>query len=371
MELALVLLVVFVAIAFTYTNGFHDTANAIATSIATKVMTPNQAIIISTFFNLVGALMGVAVAKTIGTGLVDMGFINLTTVLCCLLSAIAWNVLTWWVGLPSSSSHALVGGLIGAALASAGGNWDAIIWYRHTGIDPVTHAAVELPFFKSEGLWPKVLAPMIIAPAAGLVIGFGVMGLLYLLFRAMRPRSVNYVSARLQWGTAMWMSLEHGRNDAQKNMGIIALALVIATKAGYLNGIPSWLEWLRTPEFTVTMWMKLVCAVTIGLGTAAGGWKIIKTMGSGMVRLQPVNGLVAQGAAAGIIGAATGMGIPLSTTQVISSSIMGVGASKRFGAVKWLVAERMLWAWIFTIPATAVVAFGFVWLLQKAGMAGH
>jgi PiT family inorganic phosphate transporter len=369
MALALVLFVVFVAIAFTYTNGFHDTANSIATSVATKVMTPNQAIVISTVFNLIGALMGTAVAKTIGTGLVDMHFINLTTVLCCLLSAVTWNIVTWWVGLPSSSSHALVGGLIGAALASSFGNWDAIIWYQHT-ITDASGATVELPFFKSNGLWPKVLAPMLLAPLIGLTVGFVAMGLLYLICRGFRPRSVNFISARLQWVTAMWMSLEHGRNDAQKNMGIIALALVIATQSGALNGAPHWLEWLKTPEFTITLWMKLVCAVTIGLGTAAGGWKIIKTMGSGMVRLQPINGLVAQGTAAGIIGVATELGIPLSTTQVISSSIMGVGASKRFGAVKWMVAEKMLWAWAFTIPATALLAFAFVWLFQRAGFGG-
>ena len=160
---------------------------------------------------------------------------------------------------------------------------------------------------------------MLIAPLVGLVAGFLVMGLLYLCCRSLRPRSVNYVSARLQWVTAMWMSLEHGRNDAQKNMGIIALTLVIATQSGALNSAPDWLAWLRTPEFTVTLWMKLVCAITIGLGTAAGGWKIIKTMGSGMVKLQPINGLVAQGTAAGIIGVGTELGIPLSTTQVISS----------------------------------------------------
>jgi inorganic phosphate transporter, PiT family len=212
---------------------------------------------------------------------------------------------------------------------------------------------------------------MLIAPVAGLLVGFTIMGIHYALCRSLRPRPVSMVSGRLQWLSAMWMSLEHGRNDGQKNMGIIALALVLATKAGALDQAPAWLGWLKTPEFTITMWMKLACAVAIGAGTALGGWKIIKTMGSSMVKLQPVHGLVAQGTAAGVIGVATELGIPLSTTQVISTSIMGVGASKRFSAVKWMVAERMVWAWLLTIPATGTLAFGLVWVMQKLGMASH
>jgi PiT family inorganic phosphate transporter len=368
MELFLVFIVLVVALAFTYTNGFHDTANAIATSVATKVLTPRQAILLSTIFNLIGALMGTAVAKTVGQGLVDTQLINQMTILCALLAAVGWNLFTWWLGLPSSSSHALIGGLCGAALASAHGNWAAIIWSKRTGIDAATGEAVHLAFFKSEGMWPKVIAPMFLAPLCGLTAGFIVMGILYVLLRNWRPHTVNRLFGRFQLLSASWMSLEHGRNDAQKNMGIIALTLVIATKAGSLDTLPPWLAFLRTPEFTVALWLKLVCAVVIAFGTAAGGWKIIHTMGKGVMKMQTIHGFAAQATAAGVIGVATEFGIPLSTTQVISSAIMGVGASKRLSAVKWMLVERMVWAWILTLPATALVAFVLVWFGNAAGM---
>lgn len=356
MELLLVFGVLLVALIFTYTNGFHDTANAIATSVATKVLTPRQAILLSTVFNLIGALMGVAVAKTVGKGLVDTQLISQMTILCALLAAIGWNILTWWLGLPSSSSHALIGGLCGAALGSAHGNWSAIIWNKPIASEEAS-GLFHFAFFKSEGLWPKVIVPMFLAPVFGLVVGFVFMGVLYVVLRKSRPHQVNSWFGRMQLFSASWMSLEHGRNDAQKNMGIIALTLFTATQSGTLDALPASLAFLRTPEFTIALWLKLVCAVVIALGTAAGGWKIIHTMGKGMMKMQTIHGFAAQATAAGVIGVATEFGIPLSTTQVISSGIMGVGASKRLSAVKWMVVERMAWAWVLTLPATGLVGY--------------
>ena len=408
----LVLCVILVALAFEYVNGFHDTANAIATSVATKVMTPAQAILLSTVMNLVGALLGVAVAKTIGQGLVDTQFITSATIMAALLGAIAWNLLTWWLGLPSSSSHALIGGLCGAALASAGGNWHAIRWIElkskvvtelvpatqdvlaalapaslapgtnalHVGtnlVQVVTPAVAGDPVFmlatktiiEHGGVFHKVVKPMFLAPACGLVVGFAVMALLLVLLRHVRPRVVNNTFGRLQLLSAAWMSLEHGRNDAQKTMGIIALTLFAATtKTKVLGDLPGWLSFLRTPEFTIAMWVKVACALTMAAGTAAGGWKIIKTMGKNVVKMQPIHGFAAQTTAACVIAVATHWGMPLSTTHVISGSIMGVGTTKRLNAVKWTVAERMLWAWILTLPVSALSSYAAMRLFQAIGM---
>ncbi len=355
----LILTVVFIALAFEYINGFHDTANAIATSVSTRVMTPRQAILLSTVFNLLGALAGTAVAKTIGKDLVDSHFITINTIMCALLGGIIWNLLTWWIGLPSSSSHALIGGLCGAALASAKGDWSVLYWNVY---DPVKHHA--------NGLWPKVVAPMMIAPVAGLVIGFAMMGLLMFLLRSVRPIIVNRVFGKMQLLSAAWMSFSHGTNDAQKTMGIIALTLFTATtKSDAFKDLPSWLSFLHTPKFDIPFWIKLSCALTMAAGTAAGGWRIIRTMGHHMVKLQPVHGFAAQTTAAAVIWAATQIGVPLSTTHVISGSIMGVGSTKRLNAVKWGVAGRMIWAWVLTIPITALLAYCFLRLLHKAGFA--
>ena len=370
--MTLVLCVVLVALIFEYINGFHDTANAIATSVSTKVMTPGQAIVLSTVCNLIGAFIGVAVAKTVGKGLVDTQFTTSTALLCALAGAIIWNLVTWWVGLPSSSSHALFGGLCGSVLAASHGNWSSIIWYKHTQVDAVTGQLVEVGFLNSTGLWPKVVFPMMAAPVCGFVIGLVIMGLLYVACRNWRPRYVNAVFGKMQLLSAAWMSISHGTNDAQKTMGIITLTLITATKAGDFAHLPDWLGFLNTPEspkFLVPFWVKLSCALTMAAGTAAGGWRIIKTLGSHMVKLQPVHGFAAQTTAAGVIYAASHWGIPLSTTHVISSSIMGVGASKRFNAVKWSVAERMVWAWLMTLPTTAAIGYALMWLVQKAGLA--
>ncbi|HPR83052.1 MAG TPA: inorganic phosphate transporter [Pontiellaceae bacterium] len=351
--LFLVLLVILIALIFEYINGFHDTANSIATTVSTKVLTPRQAVAMATVFNLLGALAGVAVATTIGKGLVDTHFVSIQTIASALIGASIWNLLTWWLGLPSSSSHALVGGLCGATLASANGRWDVIRW-----------SVLNQASGKMEGVWHKVVIPMFVSPAIGLTVGFLLMGLLMLLLQKVRPRFINMVFGKLQLLSASWMSFGHGTNDAQKTMGIIALILYTATQAGELDHVPAWLNFLRTPEFTVALWVKLICAFTMAAGTAVGGWRIIKTLGHKMVKLQPIHGFAAQTTAAAIIQVASHFGIPLSTTHIISSSIMGVGATKRLNAVKWNVVSKMVWAWVLTLPVTAILAYGIERLLK-------
>jgi len=330
--------VVFAAIVFEYSNGFHDAANAIATVVSTKVLTPRQAIVMAAIFNLTGALLGGAVASTIGKGLVDTNFVTMATVLCALIAAFAWNITTWWVGLPSSSSHALIGGLCGAALATARGNWSVLKW--------------------NSGLWPKVVVPMITSPLAGFFLGAVVMFALFLIFHRFTPAAVHSVFGKLQIFSAAWMAHSHGTNDAQKTMGIITLALFTGTKAGSFDHLPGWLTFLQTPAFAaIPAWATILCAITMAAGTAAGGWRIIRTLGHKMVKLQPVHGFAAETSAALIIQTASIYGIPLSTTHVISTSIMGVGAAKRFSGVKWTVVERIIWAWILTLPATGLIGF--------------
>jgi inorganic phosphate transporter, PiT family len=352
--MTLILTVLAVALIFEYINGFHDTANAIATTVSTKVLTPRQAIILSTVFNLLGALSGTAVAATIGQGLVDTRYVSATTLIGALLAAIAWNLLTWWLGLPSSSSHALIGGLCGATFASAGSDWSVIKW---SVLNPATH--------KVEGLWPKVIGPMFLSPACGIVVGFAFMAVLMVLLRNWSPHLTKIVFGRCQLLSASWMSFSHGTNDAQKTMGIIALTLFTATtKTHAFDHLPPWLEFLRAPEFKVYPWIKVACALTMAAGTAVGGWRIIRTLGHRIVKMQPIHGFAAQSTAAGIIQLATHWGIPLSTTHVISTSIMGVGATKRFSAVKWGIVGSMVWAWVLTIPVSGLLAYGLMWLLR-------
>lgn len=343
--MTLFLLVLLAALVFEYINGFHDAANAIATVVSTKVMTPRQALAMAAFFNLIGALWGTAVASTIGKGLVDANAVTMMTVLCALLGAIIWNLFTWWLGLPSSSSHALVGGLCGAALSTSGGHWGVLHW------------ATTDANGKISGLWPKVVLPMFTSPLVGFVIGALLMYTLYALLKRTRPRVVNAIFGKLQIVSASWMGFSHGSNDAQKTMGIIALALFTGTQSGVFNDLPSWLAFLHTPAFQVDRWVMITCAIVMAAGTAAGGWRIIRTMGHKMVKLQPVHGFAAETTAAVIIQTATHYGIPLSTTHVISTSIMGVGATKRFSAVKWGVVSRILWAWVLTIPVTALLGW--------------
>jgi PiT family inorganic phosphate transporter len=329
--------VVLAALLFEYINGFHDAANAIATVVSTRVLTPRQAITMAAFFNLTGALMGTAVASTIGKGIVDLKVVTMGAILCALIGAIVWNLITWLLGLPSSSSHALIGGLCGAALADAHGDWSVLKW--------------------STGLLPKVVIPMVTSPVVGFVVGGLLMILLLLLLQRYTPHFVHGLFGKLQLVSAAWMAHSHGTNDAQKTMGIIALALFTGTSSGAFAALPPSLHFLNTPEFKIPSWVIFVCAATMAAGTAAGGWRIIRTLGHKMVKIQPVHGFAAETTAAVIIQAASSYGVPLSTTHVISASIMGVGAAKRFGGVKWGLVGRIVWAWVLTIPMTAGIGY--------------
>ena len=355
--MTLFLFVLLAALVFEYINGFHDTANAIATVVSTKVLSARQAILLAAFFNLIGALAGTAVAKTISGGLVSAGAVTLLTVLCALLGAIIWNLFTWWLGLPSSSSHALIGGLCGAALGTAQGNWDVLIW---SSVDAQG---------SSIGLWPKVVLPMFGSPLIGFVGGAALMWLLMIVLRKTTPRMVNLIFGKAQLLSAAFMAYGHGKNDAQKTMGIITLALFTGTTAGVFKDVPEWATFLRVSEFKdIPRWVVVTCAITMAAGTAAGGYRIIRTMGHKMVKLQPVHGFAAETTAAIIIDGASIIGVPVSTTHVIATSIMGVGATKRLSAVKWGVVERILWAWVLTMPVTALLAYGLERLLASVGV---
>ncbi len=354
--MTLFLLVLLSALAFQYINGFHDTANAIATVVSTKVLTPRAAIGWAAFWNLVGALFGTAVAKTISSGLVEPSAVTMTTVLSALLAAIFWNLFTWWLGLPSSSSHALIGGLCGAALATAGGKWSVLIWHAYDKKGA------------SVGLWPKVVLPMFSSPLVGFIGGGLLMGFLLIVLRRVTPRIVGLVFGKAQLVSAGFMGFSHGSNDAQKTMGIITLALFTGTSTGVFKDLPAWAGFLRVEEFKdIPLWVIITCALTMAAGTAGGGWRIIRTMGHKMVKMQPVHGFAAETTAALILHATATMGVPVSTTHVISTSIMGVGATKRLSAVKWGVVERIIWAWVLTLPVTALLGYGLEQLFLAAG----
>ncbi len=373
--LTLLFLVLSAALIFEYINGFHDTANSIATVVATKVLTPVQAVMLAATANLIGALWGTAVAKTIASGLLDTGLVEITSqvLICALLGAIIWNLITWWMGLPSSSSHALVGALCGAGLAAAHNQWAVLIWSQP-----------DHPFWKGKGLLWKVIVPMFGSPVLGFVSGLLVMGLLFaviaglanlggLFARVVRTRWVNAFFGKAQMFSAAYMGLAHGSNDAQKTMGIVTLALVAATSAGTLDQVPDWMHFLRVSggdgkELDIPTWVKLTCALVMASGTAAGGWRIIKTLGHKLVKLDPINGFAAESSAATVITFASHFGIPVSTTHNISAAIMGVGAAKRFSSIRWTVVERMIWAWLLTIPATGLISWLLVRLLQHYGL---
>jgi PiT family inorganic phosphate transporter len=355
--MTILLLVLFAALLFEYINGFHDAANAIATVVSTRVLSPRQAIALAAVMNLIGAFIGVGVAKTIASGLVDAQAVNTVTILAALLAGISWNLITWWLGLPSSSSHALIGGLCGAALATANGRWEVLHWSEVSASG--AHS----------GLWPKVVLPMVTSPIAGFLIAAVVMALLYIGLRRATPRFVNLTFGRLQVVSAGLMGLSHGSNDAQKTMGIMTLALVAGTQSGVFNNLPGWAGFLRHDSGAIPAWIIVACAVTMAAGTAGGGWRIIRTMGHKMVKLQPVHGFAAETSAAIVILTASFLRIPLSTTHVISTSIMGVGSIKRFSAVKWGVVGRIVWAWVLTIPITGALGYGFDQALQR--LIGH
>jgi len=534
--MTLILIVILVALAFEYINGFHDTANSIATVVSTKVLSPRQAVALAAVTNLLGALWGTAVAKTIASGLVDTKIVTSEIIVCALLGGIVWNLITWWFGLPSSSSHALVGGLCGACLAAANNNWGVIVW----SIPGKEH------WWEGKGVLWKVIIPMVSSPVLGLTIGFLLMSFLYFLLRNWRPMKVNRVFGKLQLFSAAYMGFSHGTNDAQKTMGIIFLALVAGTVSGtfdsptgrwsfftrpehvgsvpaahlelgliaqqvgdwstatkhfekaananptakylyaqalkngsgvrenpdlaarllselqaakfdpasiqpgapvsrkfsdlpedpaaavawlqqkvdrgnadgmvalgvrYLqgNGVPQneavafslferavklhhpaacynlglmHLNGLGVPrdqaraisEFkqcirkeAIPVWIKVICAMTMAAGTAAGGWRIIKTLGHKMVKLHPVHGFAAEATGASVLMAAAHFGMPVSTTHAITTSIMGVGCAKGFNHLKLSVVERIIWAWILTIPISGAVAYGLVRLVRTLG----
>jgi phosphate/sulfate permease len=479
MTLGIIFLVIFIALVFEYINGFHDTANSIATIVGTKVLTPRQAIAMAATTNLIGALAGHAVAKTVSSGLVDAQYISPLVIICALLGGIVWNLLTWWFGLPSSSTHALVGGLCGAALASSRDNWHAIIW----SVEKVKDGKVVM-----EGMLHKVIYPMITSPIIGLFGGLIVMGLLYAALQSARPRFVNRFFGKAQIISASFMGFAHGLADAQKTMGVITLALVTATATGSFVHLPHWLNFLRMDKsmaaeqciktlqqpgatldqqrdaaqvleteanrlkpgefreaflslsartyaqlkdsesasraaanastthrdilaaeharllpkipilgamvagkFTdwekllakemaaakdsgknprviaaqkvrdlspdVPIWIKIVCSLTMAAGTAAGGWRIIKTLGHKMVKLQPVHGFAAETTAATLLAVTGSLGMTVSTTHCVTTAIMGVGCAKRFNALKFSLIERILWAWVLTLPAAGTVGY--------------
>jgi PiT family inorganic phosphate transporter len=317
----LLLAVLGLAVLFDYINGFHDTANAIATSVSTRALRPEHAILMSATANFVGALTGTAVAKTISSGLATTpgGADGQTIVAAALIGAIIWNLITWRFGIPSSSSHALIGGLLGAVTASVG-----------------TSAIIV------DGVIGKVLLPLVLSPVAGVLGGFMLMVVLLNVFRRANPRRINERFRRLQVVSAAFMAFSHGSNDAQKTMGIMTLALIAA------GVLPA--------DSTIPLWVIVLAATAISFGTAAGGWRIIKTMGQRVVKLDPVHGFAAETTAATIILTASHFGMPVSTTHVISSAIIGVGSSDRLSAVRWGVAGNIVVAWILTLPASALMA---------------
>jgi len=318
--LILLILVITVALLFEYINGFHDAANAIATVVSTKVLTPRKAILYAAVLNVVGAFFGTHVAKTIGSGIVDAMAVSQEVIICALLGAIIWNLITWFFGIPSSSSHALIGGLLGAAVA-------------HSGFG-VVHV---------KGLIAKIIIPMFASPLIGFLAGFIVMLTLLWMFAKASPEKINKQFKVLQLFSAGVMAFSHGSNDAQKTMGIITLSLMTYGALGQ-------------ESFAVPIWVILICAVTMGLGTAAGGWKIIRTLGHKMIKLKPIHGFAAETTAASTILTASFFGFPVSTTHIISTAIMGVGSTIRFSAVKWGLVGNIVLAWFLTIPVCALLS---------------
>ena len=317
----LLAVIVLVALVFDFTNGAHDCANAIATVVSTKVVTPRFAVGAAALLNLGGALLGTEVAKTLGSGIVLPHVVegSHVLVLAALVGAIAWNCITWYYGIPSSSSHALIGGLIGAAVAAEG------------------FGALNV-----SGIVDKVLIPLVGSPLAGYIAGFLIMWLIYWIFGHVHRSKVNWTFRHLQLVSAGFMATSHGLNDAQKTMGIVTLALVIF---GEIDSVE------------VPLWVKLACAGAMALGTAVGGWKIVKTMGHRIFKLEPVHGFAAESSAALVITGASLLGAPVSTTHTISACIFGVGSTKRLSAVRWNVAGSLLVAWTLTLPAAGIVGF--------------
>ena len=327
MSMVMLVVVIALSVVFDFINGFHDTANSIATSVSTRVLSPGAATLMSASLNFLGALISAKVAETIATGIVNKA-LPATVIAASLCGAIVWNLFTWYIALPSSSSHALIGSLVGAAVVESGSlsvvNWKNIL--------------------------DKVIIPLFTSPLIGIVIGFAVMKLLFFILRNAKQQAVNRWFSKLQICSAALMAYSHGSNDAQKTMGIIAMALVSGGVIGPQDGIP--------------LWVKILCAVAMACGTSMGGWRIIKTVGMNMIKLQPVEGFAAETSAAAVIQIMTAIGAPVSTTHVISSAIMGVGSAKRVSAVNWSTAKSIVTAWFVTFPVTILLGMGFTALFK-------
>ena len=330
--LATLALIVVLGLAFDFVNGFHDTANAIATSVATRVLTPGQAVSMAAILNVVGAMSGTAVASTVGRGIVPPEVATQQLVIAALLSAITWNLFTWWVAVPSSSSHALIFSIVGAGLASG-------------GVDAIDFSGIA-----------KTLQGLVLSPVFGFLAALLLLMLLLWIVARSRPSKVNRVFGRLQILSAAYMAFSHGSNDAQKTMGVLTMALA------------SYYGWSGS-EWHVPLWVIIAAAAAMGLGTAMGGWRIVKTMGFSVVELRTIDGFAAETAAATVIEIASRMGIPVSTTQVISSAILGVGSTRSLSAVRWGIAGRIVSAWVITLPACIALAWVIYSLLRL--ITGH
>lgn len=325
MAFTLLIIVIVTTLIFEYINGMHDAANAIATVVSSKALSPKHAVMFGAVLNIAGAFAGTHVAKTIGAGIVDIQSVTQLTILAALLGAIIWNLCTWYFGLPSSSSHALIGGLMGAAWSKAG-----------------------FSSIKVVGTLEKVVVPMFTSPVLGFLVGLILMVLLSWVAFRQAPAKLHRIFSKLQLVSAGFLAFAHGSNDAQKTMGIITLALV---------------TYGAIPTVDVPVWVILVCALCMGAGSMAGGWRIINTLGNKVIKLQAIHGFAAEASGAGIILAASHFGIPVSTTHVISTSIMGVGATKRFSAVKWGLVGNIVRAWVLTIPVCMLLAAGIYKIL--------
>jgi inorganic phosphate transporter, PiT family len=319
----LLVITIVVALAFDFTNGFHDTANAVATSVSTRALSPRLAVLIAAVANLAGAFATTAVAKTVGSGIIDSGLATPRTVLAAMIGAIVWNLLTWWWGLPSSSSHALIGGLIGAALAQSGSK--GVEW---------------------TGIKDKVLIPSLISPVVGFVGAALLLLAIYWVFVRITPGVANRGFRHAQLVSGTFVAFTHGANDAQKTMGVIALAL-------FANG--------SIDHFYIPTWVIVAAGVAIAAGTYTGGWRIMRTMGQRIFKIEPASGFAAQTSTAAVLYTTAHLGFPVSTTHVIAGSVMGAGATQKFSAVRWGVAGNILVAWILTIPAAALVAAALYW----------
>jgi PiT family inorganic phosphate transporter len=324
MSVELILLII-MALSFDYVNGFHDAANAIATTVSTRAMTPRSAVAVAWVFNFIGAMASTKVAETIGKGVIDVGTQQMATsiILFALIGAIAWDLITWYFGLPSSSTHAMVGGLVGVGIVAIG-----------TGC------------LEWKGIC-KVIMAMVLSPVLGILAGMLCVSILYWLCRNAHPSSISRHFRKAQIGSAMWMSFSHGMNDAQNAMGIITIALLAG---GHLN------------QFAVPFWVKVACATAMAMGTSMGGWRIIKTMGQRMVDLKPIDGFAAELATGSVTVGMSLIGAPISTTHVVSTSIMGTGAAKSVTSVRWNVVRRIIGAWILTIPGAAIISAACWWI---------